>query len=145
MKNLAFCLRQNVKERGVSLVELLLVVAAIGFLILLVSNLPNAINLIGRARHQSLAREIASKSIEDTRAIAFANLADGTTNLTDSRVNLLPSGSGARIIEPCNPNVCTGGEASKVKQVAVTLTWKEAGKTQTVKLQTLISEGGLNQ
>lgn len=133
------------KERGVSLVELLLVVAAIGFLILLIGNLPNSINLIGRARHQSMAREIVAKAIEDTRAIAFTNLADGSVSLTDSRLNLLPGGSGNRLIGSCNPDICTGSEASKVKQVTVTVTWLEAGKNQIVRLQTLISEGGLNQ
>lgn len=129
-------------HRGVSLIELLLVVTTVGFLILLIGNLPNAINLVGRAQRQSLAREIASKQIEDKRAVSFTNLANGTHNVSDSRLTSLRFGVGEVVVSDCDITVCTNGEVAKV--VEVIITWQESS-TQTVKLSTLISEGGLNQ
>ncbi|MBI4038189.1 hypothetical protein HY387_00850 [Candidatus Daviesbacteria bacterium] len=130
-------------SRGVSLIEILLVTVLVGFLVLLIGNLPNSINLIGKANHQSLAREIATKQIEDKRAISFVNLANGETVITDSRINLLPSGSGSVLVEDCNPLICTQGE--NTKQITVKVSWKNEGKNQEISLKTLISEGGLGQ
>lgn len=129
--------------KGTSLVELLLVITAIGFLILIIANLPNSLNLISKSRHLSLAKEMASKEIEDRRALQYINLADGETNITDSRKNLLPEFTGTTSVNNCPAVVCTQSEDAKM--VTVTITWQEAGKTQTVKMDTLISQGGLSQ
>lgn len=140
--------KKTLNQNGVSIVELLLVVTAIGFLVFLLGNLPNSIRLIGQAKHHSLAREIASKAIEDKRAITYANLTNTSApgddiTSTDVRFGLLPSGSGLVLVKDCDPLlICTGGEDAK--QVSVTVTWKEGDKVMTTKLDTLISKGGLN-
>jgi len=82
------------KEQGVSLIESLLVIAMVGIIVVLLANLPNAFSLINKSKHTSLAREIATKQIEDKRAINFANLANDNSQITDSRMTLLPSSSG---------------------------------------------------
>lgn len=130
-------------ELGVSLIELLLVIALVGFLVLLIANLPNSINLIGKANHQSIALKIASKTIEDKRGVKYVNLANGTSPLSDPRLNNLPHSTGQVMVEDCDIAVCTQGEAAK--QITATVTWKESGKNQEVSLKTLVSEGGLNQ
>lgn len=131
-------------QGGISLIEVLLIVSMIGFLVLVVSNLPGAMNLISRSNHQSIAREIATKQIEDKRALSFANLAltgpDGVSYI-DSRLSLLPSGAGKVIIVDCDPTICTQSE--NAKQVTVEVTWKEFGNDTKVTLHTLIAEGGL--
>lgn len=129
-------------QRGVSLIEVVLALAALGFLALLVVNIPTSIRLIGESRHQSLAREIMSKQIEDTRNTTYANLADGTQNISDSRMSSLPGSSGTILIGPCPANICTQGETAK--QVTVTLSWKEGQNPVTVNLKTIIASGGLN-
>lgn len=134
---------KKTEGNGFSFVELLLVIAAVGFLVVLLGSIPNSLNLIGKSKHESLAREILSKEIEDKRNITYANLVLGETNISDSRLVLLPSGEGKTLIEDCNPSICTNGE--NAKQVTVTVTWKEAGKLQTAKIKTLTGEGGLNQ
>lgn len=130
-------------NKGVTLIELLLVIALVGFLVLLIANLPNSINLIGKANHQSIALKIASKALEDKRGLQYANLANGEAALSDPRLLKLPSSGGLVLVEDCDPVVCASGETAK--QVLVKVTWIENGKNQEVSLKTLISEGGLSK
>lgn len=130
-------------SQGISLVEILLVIATISFLVILIASIPNALNLIGKSRHASLAREIASKAIEDQRAISYINLANGQSQISDSRINLLPSGSGSIEITDCPATVCSMGE--NIKYIKVVVSWKEVEKNQQIKMDTLVAEGGLNQ
>lgn len=130
-------------ENGVSLIESLLVVVILGSIVFLISSLPNSLMLIGKSRHISLAREIAIKQIEDKRTINYSNLVNDNSGITDSRLSLLPGGSGTVIVEDCDPAVCTNEE--HIKQVLVTVNWKDNNKTQEVTLKTMIGEGGINQ
>lgn len=139
------------RDRGGTLVESLLVVVIIGLIVFLIANIPNSIQLIGKSKHMSLAREIAVKQIEDKRAVSFANLGLGSSPLSDSRLSVLPQGSGTVVVGmevapdewiDCDESICTNGE--KAKQVKVTVNWTDNGKPQVLTLQTLISEGGIN-
>ena len=134
-------------ESGVSLIESLLVVVVAVAIVFLMANLPNAIGLITKSNHLSLAREIASKQIEDERGINYANLVPDTTNIADSRISLLPSGSGTMAVADCDPQTntqfCPNGEHIKI--VTVTINWKDNNKDQSVSLKTFIGEGGINQ
>jgi len=130
-------------EKGFSLIELLLVVATVGFLVLLLASVPNSIQLIGRSNHQSTAVEIAAKEIEEKRTISYVNLTPGETSINDERINLLPDGVGKTTILDCDSEICSNGE--NAKQIVVSISWKEFGKDQNVSLHTLIGEGGLNQ
>lgn len=129
--------------RGISLIEVLLAVAVVGTAVFLMANLPNAMGLVNKSRHLSLAREIAAKEIEDRRNISYINLVLDTTEIIDSRISLLPSGNGQVIVTDCDPLICTSLE--HVKQVTVTLQWKEGNKNQQISLKTFIGEGGINQ
>lgn len=130
-------------EKGVSLIESLLVVVVIGTIVFLLANIPNALMLIGKSKHVSLAREIAVKQIEDKRNINYANLVNDNSPISDSRLSLLPQGNGTVVVEDCPPSICTNGE--NIKQVIVTLSWVDNNKTQSLNLNTLIGEGGINQ
>lgn len=129
--------------RGASLVESLLVVVMLGFIVMLLANLPAALGLIQKSRHLSLAREIASKEIENKRQTNYENLTAGSVNITDLRIYLLPAGSGAVLTENCDPAVCTNSE--DIKRITVTVNWKQGNKPQQVVLGTFIGRGGLNQ
>lgn len=138
----------NLKKKitGFSLVEILLVLAGIGFLIILLSTFPNSIKLITWSRHQSLAREIAAKEIEITREQPYVNLAPGNQTIDgtdDPRINLLPEGSGEKIIEDCDELICSSSEL--VKKVTVSINWVQESSQRQIKLVTFISQGGLNQ
>lgn len=130
-------------ESGLSLVESLLVVVSIGFIVILMANLPNALGLITKSRHISLAKEIAAKQIEDKRAISYTNLANDTNIISDSRLSLLPGGAGILEVSDCNVTICTNSES--IKHIKVTVSWMDNQKEQTVAMETFIGEGGLNQ
>lgn len=121
------------------MIELVLVLVAAGALVFLVGSLPNSINLIARSRKVSIAKEIASKQIEDKRQLKYANLTYGDQTFADSR---LPGSSGIISVKECDQAICTSGEP--IKEVTVTVSWKESGKDQQVELKTMISENGLN-
>lgn len=130
-------------ENGVSLIESLLVVAVIGSIVFLVASLPNSLMLIGKSQHVSLAREIAAKQIEDKRTINYSNLVNDESAISDPRLSSLSDGSGTVKVSDCDPDICTNGE--HIKQVLVTVNWKDNNKVQTVTLNTMIGEGGVNQ
>ena len=130
-------------QKGFSLIELLLVIIVIGTSVFLLANLPNALNLITKSNHMSLAREIVSKQIEDKRSINYANLVSDTSNISDSRLSLLPSSSGTVTVEDCDAAICTNSE--HIKKIIVTINWKDNNKAQGVTLNTFIGEGGINQ
>lgn len=130
-------------EKGVSLIESLLVVVAVAIIVVLLANLPNAINLINKSKHLSLAREIALKQLEDKRSISYINLANDTTAIVDNRFESLPQGSGTVVVADCDPLICTSGES--IKKITVTISWKEGSTQQQFKIDTFIGEGGLNQ
>lgn len=130
-------------EYGVSLIESLLVITILGVIVILLANLPNAMLLINKSKHLSIAREILTKQIEDKRAISFINLVDDESPISDSRMSLLPKADGIVKVESCDPNICANGES--IKQVEAIINWQDGSKTQTVTLKTLIGEGGINQ
>lgn len=134
-------------NKGFSLIELLLVIIIVGTSIFLLANLPNALNLVTKSNHVSLAREIAAKQIEDKRSLSYANLVPDTSSISDSRLFLLPSSSGTVKVEDCDPMVhpqfCPNSEHIKI--VTVTINWQDNNKSQTISLNTLIGEGGINQ
>lgn len=129
--------------KGVSLVETLLVVLAIGFIVILLAFLPNALGLIAKSQKLSLSREIAVKQIEDKRAISYINLADGLTAISDARISLLPQGAGTTEVRSCAVEICINSEP--IKHIIVTVSWIDDLKEQTQMLETFIGEGGLNQ
>lgn len=129
-------------EEGVSLIESLLVIVVVFSIVFLLASLPNALNLINKSKHLSLATKIASKQIEDKRDIKYRDLINGTSTIEDPRLRELPEGLGTIEIGPCEPAICTNEE--QVKQVNIQVSWQDSSKTQTVTLETLISKGGLN-
>ncbi len=131
------------KERGVSLIEALLVIVIVSSLVFLLANLPNALGLISKSKHLSLAREIAAKQIEDKRNINYSNLVNDNSAISDSRLSLLPKGAGTVEVKDCDPLICVSGE--KIKQIKVEVSWKDNNKNQKVTLSTMIGEGGINQ
>ncbi len=138
MMNLSKKLRS---QKGVSLIEILLVVVIIGFIALLTTSLPSSIGLIGVSDKTSLANDIAAKQIEYLRHQTFINLANGSNSFTDLRLSNLPSGGGTYLIEDCPVSVCASDE--EIKKATVTVTWSDKGVTRSVKITTFISEGGL--
>lgn len=130
------------KYRGFSLIEILLVIAVVGMIILVLSNLPSSFGLIGSGNFETIAKQIGKKKIDDLRTQGYDNLANGTSSINDTRFNNLPNSSGQSIIQDCPITICTGGELTK--QVTVILNWKDSGKSKSINIDTFISKGGLH-
>ena len=127
---------------GFSLVEVLLVMMVVIFIALLIANLPPTIRLSGNSAHESLAKEIASQQIEILRGKTYGNLSgNGTTAISDTRVSQLPGGAGTVTIADCPAAICTNDEP--LKQITVTVSWLETKNTTSIKLDTLIGQGGI--
>lgn len=129
-------------EKGSSLVEVLLVVVVLGLIVILMGNLPSAMTLINKSKHLGLAREIATKQIEDKRQAVFSSLTNGSVSITDPRISQLPGSSGTVNVLDCDVSICTNSE--NVKQVTVTINWFEGSKGQQIIVKTLVGQDGLN-
>lgn len=130
-------------QRGFSLLESLLEVVLIAIIVFLLASLPNALSLMNKSKHLSIAREIATKQLEDERDAKYNKLTNGNNSIVDSRLSLLPQGTGTVTVADCNEQICTSGE--KAKQITAVITWQDNNKLQTVNLVTMIGERGLNQ
>ena len=128
-------------QQGFSLIEVVLVVMIVGLTLVLFSNLPNSLNLIGISDHTSLAKDIATKQIEFERLRGFSVLVDGTSSISDPRIANLPTGSATSVVEPCPSDIYKKNES--IKKVTVTVSWQDKGQPKSVSLVTLISQGGL--
>jgi competence protein ComGC len=129
--------------KGVTLMELLIVITTIGMLTFLLASIPNSLALISRSDHISIAREIAVKQVDDRRAMPYDNLQidENGVDIVDYRMSRFPNGVGKVYIKPCDIQVCPSDE--QVKQITVSISWTEAGQEQNVEITTLISENGL--
>lgn len=130
--------------KGFSLIEIILVVFIVGFMVLFIADIPSALKIVGVSSRESIAKEIALKVIEDTRAQSYDNLAntsDPPPSISDSRLGSLPSGSAIYTIIDCPVSICTNGEL--VKQATVKIAWVEGGSSRSLELVTLIAKGGL--
>lgn len=131
------------RVKGLSLIEIILAVMAVGFLILLVANLPPSINAIAKSRRLSLAGNIATKQTDLLRKRGYASLVNGSTTFIDPDLSKLPGGSGSYEVAECPGTVCTQGE--KLKQIKVLVHWQEGSQLFNAQISTLVAEGGVSQ
>ncbi len=129
------------KQLGFSIIEIILVIAVTGAIVLVLANLPASINLIGKSGHESIAQQIAQQTVENLRGTGYANLGKGTVQIVDNRLSKLPGGAASRIIEDCPAAICQPDE--KTYKVTITVSWSEKTEPRSVILTTMISEGGL--
>jgi type II secretory pathway pseudopilin PulG len=130
-------------QRGISLIELILVVVAVGVLAVLIASLPASIQSIRNSGNTSLAKEIANKEIDLLRKQPYSGLSNGMNTFTDASLFKLPSPAAQYEVSDCPIEVCASGEVAK--KIKVTVFWQEAGVVKKVELSTLMTERGLGQ
>lgn len=137
MKNVTARINLN----GFSLIEVIIVIFLLGAILLVIANIPQVIRLVTGTQYESIIREVTAQKVEDIRLAGFDSLADGTTTISDPRLNSLPNLSGNTIIEPCPFSLCTNGELAK--QVTITFTWTDNAEPKRFSVTTLVAKGGL--
>lgn len=128
-------------QKGFSLVELVIAVSLVGVIALIIGNIPSAINLVTSSQSESKVREVVAKRVEDIRLAGYDSLANGTTAISDLRLQELNNVSASTVITDCPVQVCTQGE--QIKQVRLTVSWNESGEPKTYQLTTLVAKDGL--
>lgn len=128
-------------QTGFSLVELILVIAVAIMILAVLTNITPALNLINTSNRETIAQQIAAKRIEQIRAQGYESLANGTSPISDPRLNSLAQGDAITVVSDCPLEICTNNEP--VKSVEIKISWMENNKPTSYSLNTLISEGGL--
>lgn len=128
-------------QTGISLLEVVISLTMIGFILLIILNIPQATRLIGASKHESLAKDIVVQQIERLRSQAYDNLPLGTVTISDPRLSTLPQSSSSVIVSNCPNITCPNGEQTKMVEVKVS--WQEESKVKNVDVYTFISKGGL--
>jgi type II secretory pathway pseudopilin PulG len=131
------------KQMGVTLIEILIVLATIAVVAILIGSLPNAISSVTKSSHRSIAKDIAGKQINYLRQVGYTNLTDGTVPFTDSGMERLYGSSGYHQIEDCPDEICPNNEL--IKLIKVVVNWREGSASESVQLTTLVASGGIGQ
>lgn len=132
-----------IKKNGFSLIEVIIAVFITGSIVLVVANIPQTIKLITGSQSELKVKESVAKIIEDLRFSGYDNIANGTTGISDVKLNSLTNVSGNVIVSECSAdtNLCPNGEVAK--KVIVTVTWNENQEPKRFSITTLIAKGGL--
>lgn len=125
-------------QRGFTIIEVVITLFIFSIMLVLYVAASNTVTLNKTAKFQQIAYRIAEAELEGLRGTAFASLpVAGTSNISDPLLSQLPSGTATLTTVDAN---------SKTKQFDVNVAWTDPGaKTHTVRLTTLITQGGLGQ
>ena len=126
------------KQAGFTVVELLIAIAVVGILVPTLAGLVNTLNRLNdRARDLNIVNSLAENKTESLRSMGFTALSDGSTSFTAELPTTLGSPKSASYVIS-TPN--TG-----IKQVDMTITYNDHGKTQTMRYRTYVGELGVGQ
>jgi prepilin-type N-terminal cleavage/methylation domain-containing protein len=125
----------NRSQLGMSLIEVIITMFMISVLLVLYTAALNTVAVTKKLRYENLAYHIASKQMEELRAMPFASLS-GSGTISDPMVSQLPSGSALYTVS---------GYPSffGMQEIIVTVNWNDGQAKQFI-LKTLAGSGGIN-
>jgi Tfp pilus assembly protein PilV len=132
----------NHRERGFTLMELVVTAAFMGTVIVAISGLFIGLRQINRAANNyTIASQVAQQLMEKYRNTPYASITVGTTNVTTSALGSYPS-----LLAPRSATVAvTQVNANGIKQVDVTISYQDRTGTKQVQYSTQIANKGLNR
>lgn len=125
-------------QDGFTLVEILVAIAVAGVMVISLSQVTTNYLFISQSgRYLNLANSYMEAKVEALRNSGYNSLNLGTTNLTPSLPSQLPVGRSASmtVTNPYNG----------IKQVALTISYKDRGLTRTHNYTTYVGELGVGQ
>lgn len=122
-------------RRGFSLVEVVVSILIFGAMLVLLHSVANSSLTVRTTKDRGIALSIARNKIEALRTGGYAAV-PGSGTFTDSLLSLLPPAA--------TTTLTTSDYNAKMKQVQVTVTWRDAGATasSSVSLTTFITQVG---
>jgi prepilin-type N-terminal cleavage/methylation domain-containing protein len=128
----------NQDQAGFTVVELIVSIVVGAILVGSVNTIVTTqIYISQRGRDLVMANAYAELKIESLRSVGYLGLADGTTDITGELPNELSSPrSASQVISPYTADI---------KEVALTITYNEQGKSRTHTYKTYVGELGVGQ
>lgn len=112
-------------------VGLLAVAIAVFLSVWLASNLNKSV------QNLAVANRVATREVEKIRAKPWSEISNGANTISDPALSSLPQGAGTTTVS----NYLA---TSTMKQIEVTIQWRQGGETQRTHLYTVVVEGGTN-
>ena len=126
------------KQGGFTLVELLVTIAVAGVVIGSLSQVVTTfVHVSQRGRYLNLANSFVEGKVESLRNSGYNALNTGTTSLTSSLPSQLPPGSTA--------SMTVTAPSTGLKQVDITVGYKDQAQTNTYSYTTYLGELGVGQ
>jgi prepilin-type N-terminal cleavage/methylation domain-containing protein len=126
------------KQAGFTLVEILVSLAVAGIVIMSLNQVVTTyVHLSQRGRYLNLANSYIEARVEALRNTGYNSLATGTTSLTSSLPAQLPPSRSAWM----TVTTPSGG----IKQIDLTISYKDQGQNNTYRYTTYIGELGVGQ
>ncbi|MBX4201074.1 type II secretion system GspH family protein [Candidatus Parcubacteria bacterium] len=123
------------KQRGTSLVEIIIVIFLVSILFELCFMEAKALGISHKQRYEDIAYHVANKEMETLRSTAFDSL-PGSGTISDPMLAQIPSGAG-------DFTVADYPGYTNLKKLTVTVNWND-GANKSVVLTTLAGGGGIN-
>jgi len=125
-------------EKGFTLVELLVAIAVGAIVTASLSQVVTSyVHVAQRGRYLNLANSYVEAKVESLRNIGYNGLTPGTTNISSELPTQLPGSPSA--------SMTIGNPSGGLKQVDITVSYKDQGQNNTYSYTTYVGELGVGQ
>jgi prepilin-type N-terminal cleavage/methylation domain-containing protein len=134
-------LRRTVRQRGFTLIEVVVTAAFVGIVVLAIDQMFVALRQVNREADQyTIATEVAQQLVEQYRNLPYTAISTGTTDVTSSALSSYPSLKSPRSATITVTQVDPNG----LKQLDVAVSYTDRTGTKNVQFETVVSNKGIN-
>lgn len=130
---------QTRSSRGFTLIEVILSMLLLFVVFIAITAMNQTIRFTNRGRFDDIGRSIAIEHLEIYRGMDFNSLPDGTVEINDPGLDLLPQGTAHAVFSDY------GSTDSGLVEAVVTVNWIDKGVPRDVSLTTLLTNGGVGK